>query len=240
MKRGAGLLTALRGLLDDLADLFPAGSKAPAILAITLLLQIAYWYLGAPAAGAPRDPQFAMRSVLWAALLLGLLPLLLARWLRLDLSELGLRGGIDGEGRALVLAGIAVAIAVGFLSSFDGGLRSAYPWPGSWAGSSPAAFLVWAVIYAVYYLAYEFFYRGLLLRGLEPALGRRGSLWFQAVASTLIHLGRPLTETLAAAPAGLLFGLIALRTRSLAPVVLIHLAVGLSTDFFILMRTASP
>lgn len=239
MKRGAGPLFALRGLLADLADLFPAGGKAPAILAVTLLLQIAYWYLGAPGAGAPRDPQFAMRSVLWAALLLGLLPLLFARWLRLDLRELGLRGGMDGEARTLVVAGVAIAVLVGYLATFDAGLSSAYPWPGGWAGRSPATFLTWAAIYSVYYLSYEFFYRGLLLRGLEPALGRRGSLWFQAVASTLIHLGRPLAETLAAAPAGLLFGLIALRTRSLAPVVLIHLAIGLSTDFFILTQAGS-
>jgi len=47
------------------------------------------------------------------------------------------------------------------------------------------------------------------------------------------HFGRPLTETLAAIPAGLAFGGIARQTRSIWYVVVIHLVVGAAQDWFI-------
>ena len=52
----------------------------------------------------------------------------------------------------------------------------------------------------------------------------------QTVASTLVHLGKPLPETLAAIPFGLLFAVLAVRGRSLVWPILLHLVIGLSTD----------
>lgn len=229
----------LLGLASDLAKLFPAGSGSSALIAVAVLLQVGYWYLGAPGPATPRDPVHALRSVLWAALFLGMVPALLARPLGLDLRGLGLRAGDRQLGLSVVLLGLPVVVLIGWLGTADPAVRSAYPWPGSWAASSALAFTAWGAFYALYYLAYEFFYRGFMLHGLEPALGRYGSLWLQAVASTLLHLGKPLAETLAALPAGLLFGLVALRTRSLLYVVLLHLALGLTTDLFSLLRAGS-
>jgi membrane protease YdiL (CAAX protease family) len=226
----------ISGLLSDLARLFPPRAGISALLAVALLLQIAYWYLGSPGPATPRDPVNALRSVLWAALLLGLLPLLLARPLGLEPRLLGVRLGDVAAGRQALAAGLLLVVPIGYFAAGDPSVRLAYPWPGAWAGSSLASFLAWALAYSLYYLAYEFFYRGFLLRGLEPMLGRVGSLWLQTVASTLLHLGKPLVETVAAVPAGLVFGLVALRTRSLLYVVAIHLALGLSTDLFSLLR----
>lgn len=217
--------------------MFPPKSSGSALLAVALLLQIAYWYFGAPGPATPRDPAHALRSVLWAVLLLGLLPLLLARPLGLLPKRLGLRRGDPAAGRQALLLGLLLVIPLGWFASGDPAIRLAYPWPGAWAGSGILAFASWAVIYSLYYLSYEFFFRGFLLRGLQPTFGRYGALWIQTLASTLLHLGKPLVETVAAFPAGLLFGLVALRTRSLYYVVAIHLALGLVTDLFILVRT---
>jgi membrane protease YdiL (CAAX protease family) len=234
--RGPGLLA---GLMSDLAGLFPPRSGSSALLAVALLLQVAYWYLGAPGPATPRDPAHALRAVLWAVLLLGLLPLLLARPLGLDPVKLGIRRGDAAAGRQALLVGLLLVVPLGYFAAGNASIRLTYPWPGDWAGGSVAAFAAWAFTYSLYYLSYEFFYRGFLLRGLEPALGRFGSLWLQTVASTLLHLGKPLLETVAAIPAGLVFGLVALRTRSLLYVVAIHLALGLSTDLFALVRGGS-
>ena len=226
----------LAGLASDLRELFPPKGKLSALLTVALLLQIAYWYFGAPGLATPRDPVQALRSVMWAAVVLGLIPLLLCRPLGLDTARLGLAAGDTRAGRQALAIGLLVVIPLAWFASGDPSVRLAYPWPGAWAGSSVTAFLAWAFTYSLYYLAYEFFYRGFLLKGLEPSLGTNGALWVQTIASTMVHFGKPVLETVAALPAGLIFGLVALRTRSIVYVVIIHLALGLATDFFSLVR----
>ena len=54
----------------------------------------------------------------------------------------------------------------------------------------------------------------------------------QAFAATAVHFGKPLPETLAALPGSLLFGLMAVRARSIVWPALIHFVVGASTDVF--------
>ena len=205
------------------------------MVAIALLLQIAYWYFGAPGPGAPREPVGAIRSVLWAVALFGVIPLLLARPLGLRLPDLGLGPGARGA-RTATIWGLLLVVPIAWFASGNGAIADTYPWPGPWAGSSLLAFVSWAFVYSLYYIAYEFFYRGFLLGGLAPMLGTRGALWLQTVMSTMLHLGKPLAETVAALPAGILFGVLVLRTRSLAPAILIHLALGVATDFFSLLR----
>lgn len=229
----------LRGLARDVAGLFPPGDVTSLLLAATTLLQLGYWYLGAPGPATPREPLQALVSVAWAVLLLGLVPWLLLRPLGLVGRRMGLARGDLRSGLALTALGLVAVLPLAWFAAGDPAIRLTYPWPGPQIAAGPGPFLAWAVIYALYYLAYEFFYRGLLLRGLEPTLGRFGALWFQTVASTLLHLGKPLLEALAALPAGLLFGLIALRTRSILYVFLIHLGLGLATDLFSLMRAGS-
>ncbi|MEX2536746.1 MAG: CPBP family intramembrane glutamic endopeptidase [Trueperaceae bacterium] len=227
----------LAGIAADLARLFPPRGGVSALLTIALLLQVAYWYFGAPGSATPRDPEHALRSVLWAVLLLGLVPLLLIRPLGLRGEELGVSKGDVAAGRQALLFGLAAVIPIAWFAAGNSSFQLTYPWPGHWVGGNAIAFLSWAFTYSLYYLAYEFFYRGFLLRGLEQSLGVTAALWLQTVASTMLHLGKPLLETIAAVPAGLIFGLVALRTRSLLYVVVIHLALGIATDLFVLLRS---
>jgi len=87
-------------------------------------------------------------------------------------------------------------------------------------------------IYALYYIAFEFFYRGFLLRVVETSWGPGPAIWVQTLASTLVHLGKPMPEVLAAIPAGLVFGALALRSRSILYPALLHLSIGVATDLF--------
>jgi membrane protease YdiL (CAAX protease family) len=64
--------------------------------------------------------------------------------------------------------------------------------------------------------------------------GLGAAVWLQAVASALVHLGKPLAETLAAIPFGLVFAVLAIRSRSLLWPILLHLLIGLMTDLFAL------
>ncbi len=46
-----------------------------------------------------------------------------------------------------------------------------------------------------------------------------------------------MAETLAAFPASLVFGAIALRSRSILPAVALHWGIGVATDLFVLIRS---
>src|SRR5690625_5465278 len=84
-------LNLLPALGRDFRSIFSSRNVTWAILALSLLLQIAYWYFGAPLPGTPRDPLAGLCYVLWALLLLFLITLMIARHLEHDGRHLGLR-----------------------------------------------------------------------------------------------------------------------------------------------------
>jgi membrane protease YdiL (CAAX protease family) len=97
-------------------------------------------------------------------------------------------------------------------------------------------FAAWQLCYAVYYFAWEFFFRGFIQIGAQARLGVLGAMALQLSASTLLHIGKPQGETMAAVAAGLVFGLVALRTRSFLYLFLLHWYVGALTDLFCAIR----
>lgn len=85
-----------------------------------------------------------------------------------------------------------------------------------------------------YYIAWEFFFRGFLLFGLRDKYGDMGAILIQTISSCLIHLGKPESEILGSIVVGILFGVIALRTRSFWYVFILHASIGVLTDLFII------
>ena len=85
-----------------------------------------------------------------------------------------------------------------------------------------------------YYLAWEFFFRGFLLFGLKPYFGNMNAVLIQTISSCLIHIGKPEGEIIGSIIVGILFGAIALRTRSVFYVFVLHAAIGVFTDLFII------
>ena len=231
-------MTSLRLLFADLAALFR--SKLALYLLMAALLQIAYWYLGSPGPDLLRDTPRTLPSALFnigtALVFLLLLPAGLMLGLGDSLRKVGLGLGNWRFGVSVTLVASLVAIGAMALGSTDPSLQLTYPWAGEWVGASPFNLLSWVFLYGLYYVSFEFFYRGFMLRVIEPAWGLSAAIWTQALASTLVHLGKPPAETFAALPAGLLFAVLALRGRSLLYPVILHLVIGLSTDVFILAR----
>jgi membrane protease YdiL (CAAX protease family) len=86
-----------------------------------------------------------------------------------------------------------------------------------------------------YYVAWEFFFRGFLLFGLKDRFGAMNAVLIQTISSCLIHLGKPESEIFGSIFIGLLFGAIALKTRSVWYVIFLHAAVGVTTDLFVLL-----
>jgi membrane protease YdiL (CAAX protease family) len=81
--------------------------------------------------------------------------------------------------------------------------------------------LSWAIWQGASMFAWEFFFRGFLLFGLEEALGDY-SVWVQAAIFTMAHFGKPEVETYTSLVGGVILGYVVLRTRSFYPAWLAH------------------
>jgi len=115
-----------------------------------------------------------------------------------------------------------------------------------------------------YYIPWEFFFRGFLIFPFALAaekafraqnLQNAGSIahgnsknsdtgrmvlaalvLFQTIPSTMLHFGHPLSELMSAVVAGILFGILAWRTRSIIPGLILHTAIGFGTDLLIVLK----
>lgn len=85
-----------------------------------------------------------------------------------------------------------------------------------------------------YYTAWEFFFRGFLLFGLKDRFGNMNAVLIQTISSSLVHIGKPEGEIIGSLIVGIIFGAIALRTRSIWYVFILHSAIGVLTDLFII------
>jgi membrane protease YdiL (CAAX protease family) len=160
-------------------------------------------------------------------------------WIRVGTSEsLANHGLCVGDWRFglkfLGLAMLVLAIPL-YVNAGSPEFQAEYPLAGI-AGRSLRLFLLWELCYLVYYVAWEFFFRGFWQLGLSRDLGLIGALALQTAVSTVMHIGKPEGETMAAIVAGLAFGLVAVRTRSVLYVILLHWYVGLMTDLFCILR----
>lgn len=178
-----------------------------------------------------------------ALVLLGLAP---AAALRLGggrLYEIGVRRAKRVRPVGVLLACAAAAL-VGFLSRRNPQIAAFYPFgqPDTLElARSPLGIAAHALAYlCCYYLPWELTFRGALLFPLVPRrrAGASGVLLAatpQALASTLLHIGHPAMELASAFPFGLALGLLAVRTGSILPGLLIHAAAGIALDLSIML-----
>ena len=85
-----------------------------------------------------------------------------------------------------------------------------------------------------YYIAWEFFFRGFLLFGLKERFGAFNAVLIQTISSCLVHIDKPEGEIIGSIVVGVLFGMIALRSRSFWWVFMLHISIGILTDIFII------
>jgi membrane protease YdiL (CAAX protease family) len=174
-----------------------------------------------------------------AFVLMGLVPGL---WFRFGqgrpLAEMGLCLGDWRFGLRFVgVAALALAIPLWF-NAGSTAFQAEYPLA-KLATRSWRLLVAWECCYAVYYLGWEALFRGFWQLGQHRHLGLFGALALQAAASTVLHVGKPQGEFAAAVVAGLVFGLLAVRTRSILYVFLLHWCVGAMTDLFCALRAGA-
>ena len=193
-------------------------------------------------------------------LLLGAAPALLALLFREKPAELGINFKAPLLRKPLFWLLVPVAIAIGAIGALSPDLGSFYPYSRDLIarvrGEGMAPFIGhYAAYFFLYYVPWEFFFRGFLLfpfalaahraLGGAPSEGKKAEsaaaviaalVLFQTIPSTLLHFGHPLSELASAVGAGIIFGVLAWKTRSIFPGLILHAAIGLGTDGFIVLK----
>lgn len=135
---------------------------------------------------------------------------------------------------------LAVLIPVIFIAIFFAAkmpdVRSEYPLAKSLL-QDRSHLIFYELAYVIfYYIAWEFYFRGVLLFGLKSRFGAFNAILIQTISSCLVHIGKPEGEIIGAIIVGVIFGLIALRTRSIWYVLILHALIGVLTDLFIIYQ----
>lgn len=171
---------------------------------------------------------------LMAGLLLGAIPALLTMWLGgLRPADLGLGAGRTRPGLLVLASGLPLVAVAALIGARSPVMQAVYPLDPS---VTPDRFAAYAAIQFLYYGGWEVLFRGVVLFGLRDRLGEGTANVIQTALSVLAHFGRPITETFAAVPAGIVFGWIGLRLESIWYVAILHWLLGAGVDALLILR----
>jgi hypothetical protein len=172
-----------------------------------------------------------------AFFLLGIIPMLTVRFgFKERLSKYGFSLKKPLLALLITLLGIAIITPLVYFGARSPELSSVYPLAKS-AGDSPVNFLESALFYLLYYVGYEFCFRGFLFMGIKDDIGEWRALGVSLLATVMLHVNKPQSETVMAILAGIAFPIIVSRFGSLLPVILIHAYTGISLDYWVIIQS---
>ena len=181
------------------------------------------------------DPQMtaALYTFGSALLLMGVLPALIVKFVfRENLSDYGVCLGNRVRTVRSFLVYAPGIVLIAFLAARNPAFCKEYPINHN-AGSSPQIFGLHALAYLMFYIGWEFQFRGFMQHGLQGSMGMTNALLVQIMASVIVHIGKPTGEVYGSIAGGLLWGILAIRTRSLLSGFLQHAMLGILVDWFI-------
>ncbi|MCL5071226.1 MAG: CPBP family intramembrane metalloprotease [Actinobacteria bacterium] len=85
----------------------------------------------------------------------------------------------------------------------------------------------------IYMFAWEFFFRGFLLFGLQEYVGFNKANIIQTLLFFIVHWNKPPVEFYSTLITGMIFGYIALRSKSFWPIVVIHTVIYISVIYIV-------
>jgi len=151
------------------------------------------------------------------------------------LSDFGFQFGDVRYGLIFVLITIPYLLWIVYAGSSSVVIQNEYPLSKS-TMSHLHLFIIVEIFYLIYYVGFEFLFRGFMLFGLEKRYGALAAILIQTIPSAIIHFGKPVSESFGAIFAGLVFGYLAIRTRSVLYPLLLHAIIGIGTDIFVTLR----
>lgn len=215
------------------------------LLSAPVLLTLYYYHGRAPRfaqyfPALKENPLIDIFNIFWQFgiffVLMFLVPLLIIKFrFKAPLRDFGISPGDKKFGFAMILLAIPFIVApLIYIGSRFPDLRAEYPLARLLLQRHDLVIWYELAYVIFYYTAWEFFFRGFLLFGLREKYGDMAAIMIQTISSCLIHLGKPESEIIGSIVVGILFGVIALRTRSIWYVFAIHASIGVLTDLFII------
>lgn len=214
------------------------------LLSAPVLLTL-YRYKGYPeffttfVSGFDNDPLLHYYDRIWQFsiffILCFLVPILLIKFVfKENWKDFGLGIGNWKKGLPLLLLIPFIIAPIIYFASKMPDVRSEYPLS-KLLFEHKELILGYEILYILlYYIAWEFYFRGFLLFGLAKKMGVWNAILIQTISSCLIHIGKPEGEIIGSIIVGVIFGLIAWRTKSIWYVFALHAAIGVLTDLFII------
>jgi membrane protease YdiL (CAAX protease family) len=173
-----------------------------------------------------------------AFILFGVVPMLIVKFIfRERLSDYGVRlGEVIRTVRSFCIAFpflVMIAIISGSgdlfcdIYPFNVGLRRG----NLLGGLSVICFLIHVILYIGYYWGWEFMFRAFMQHGLSSKCGIDVAILFQTIVSVMLHFGHPTGEIFGAICAGLAWGYLAYRSRSILSGFAQHAILGIVLDW---------
>lgn len=200
--------------------------------------------------------RYQLFSFLAGFILLVIIPCCIIKFgFKEKLSDYGLGWPKGKENVKLSWLAVSVTLAIGlpvfFLGTLDPGMQKEYPLfqkaIGTWGG-----LIVYELVYFLFFVVIEFIFRGYLLFGLygienvtalHEAEGVKGPLVFgfyailiQMLAYTMWHIGKPVPEYVGALVWGVAAAAVALRIRSIWPIIFVHWILNVFVDVVMCLK----
>lgn len=159
-----------------------------------------------------------------------IIPLATLAILKEPFSNYGLSLG-KGGGYIYLIAPFLI-LPVTYIVSINQEFQNTYPFlhnPGS-----IQEFLCWELIYAFQFLALEFFFRGFIFKSIIKFTPLYPAILLATIPYTLIHFVKPVPEAISSFFGGVILCWIAIRYKSIAIGLYLHLMLAVSMDIFTL------
>lgn len=235
---------------SSLRELLRSADRKPTVILLSVtVLGVVFRYFGSKAfflshlaswlvPGRDADLFGGLYTFGSSFVLFGLVPVLVVKAVfREPLSDYGVTLGDWSFGWRVVVFTLPLALALGFGASRNPEFPIEYPLIRAATGSA-AVFALHGAAYLLFYVGWEVAFRGFLQFGLRGAIGDWNAILVQTFGTCLLHIGKPFGETMGAIVGGLVWGIIAYRSRSLLYPILTHWLLGISLDLFIALRAA--
>jgi len=213
----------------------------------------AYWILGVNLVGMTLYIIFGTRQVYakmtganitdlsavlfhWASTWIFLLIPVVITWLATGnrLKDAGFGTGDKKFGIGFSLVFILLMAVPLYMGGHDPQMIAEYPLFKGLSLKQPGMFIAYEGMYFLYYLAWEGTFRGIVLFAAIREMGAPAAIIYETAITTLLHYPKPSAEIFAALAGGIVFGMVALRTRSFFWPLLCHFFVGIITDLITL------
>jgi len=129
----------------------------------------------------------------------------------------------------LVIFVVAMALPL-YLGGHDPRMLAEYPLYKGLSQANLMTIIGWEALYLLYYVAWEGTFRGIVMFAAARQMGMPAAILYHTAITVLLHYPKPPAEIFAALAGGVVFGLVAWRTRSWAWPLACHFFVGLVTD----------